>query len=185
MACILVGENGLVSGDAPIYAKAFVKDADASICLGVVELVALVLEDGRLAEYGKTMCKTLGYKELAMVLGSEFHCNVLTIGGRSLAYVYGYIQHSTLYTSHQFALRVWRALEVETSHHAIGTHAFVVLDKVHGTNLLIELALGEGFKEISAGILEYTGFKDKQSLNACLNYFHLYKKVSVRRESWS
>ena len=40
MAGVFVAEDGLGGGDAPVDAKGVVEDADAAVCLGVVELVA-------------------------------------------------------------------------------------------------------------------------------------------------
>ena len=185
VARVLVGQDGLVHGNAPVDAQAIVQDADAGICLGVVELVALVLEHGRLAEHGKAVGKALGDEELAVVLCGKFHGHMLAIGGRPLADVHGHVENPTAYTSYKFRLRVGRALEVQASHHAIGAHALVVLDEVHVPYPLLELALGEGLEEVATRILEDTRFQYQQPLNTCLNYVHLYKIVSVLHESWS
>ena len=41
----------------PVNAKTFILDVDAAICLGMIELVTLVLEDGGLGENGEAMSK--------------------------------------------------------------------------------------------------------------------------------
>ena len=71
VARVLLGKDGLVRGYAPVNAQTSIQDADAVVCLGMVELVALVLEDGRFAQHGKAVGKALGNEELAVsfVLG--------------------------------------------------------------------------------------------------------------------
>lgn len=44
MLCVLLGEDGLVGGDVPIDAEGVIEDTDTTFCLGMIELVALVLE---------------------------------------------------------------------------------------------------------------------------------------------
>lgn len=68
---------------------------------------------------------------------------MLPVGGRTKADIHGYIENSATYASNQFALCVWRALEMQSSHHAIGTHALVVLHEMYRSNFLLKLTLGE------------------------------------------
>ena len=49
MLQILFAEYRLLHRYAPVYAKAFILDIDAAISLWMIELVALVLEDGGFA----------------------------------------------------------------------------------------------------------------------------------------
>ena len=63
MLSVLIREVGFLCRDSPINAKAVIKDADASICLWVIELIALVLEDCCLREDGKAVGKTLWDEE--------------------------------------------------------------------------------------------------------------------------
>lgn len=66
MLGVLLGEDGTVSGDVPIDAEGGVEDVDASICLGMIELVTLVLEHCCLAENGKAVGEAFGDEKLAM-----------------------------------------------------------------------------------------------------------------------
>ena len=47
----------MLGGNAPVDAQLLVEDADAVVGLGMIELVALILEDGRFREHGKAMGK--------------------------------------------------------------------------------------------------------------------------------
>ena len=47
---VFLAENCLLHRYAPVYTKRLILDVDASICFGVIEVVALVLEDGSLGE---------------------------------------------------------------------------------------------------------------------------------------
>ena len=112
VAGVFVAENGLGGGDAPVDAEGVVEDADASVGLGVVELVTLVLEDGGLAQYSETVGEALRDEELAMVVFGEFYGDVLTVGWGTFADVNGYIQDSAFDTANEFALGKGWALEM-------------------------------------------------------------------------
>ena len=57
MLQVFLAKNRLLHRYAPINAKRFVLDIDAAIGLGMVELVAFVLEYGGLGEHGEAMGK--------------------------------------------------------------------------------------------------------------------------------
>ena len=63
MLSVLIREVGFLCRDSPINAKAVIKDADASICLWVIELIALILEDCCFREDGKSVGEAFGDKE--------------------------------------------------------------------------------------------------------------------------
>ena len=44
MLGVLLGEDGVICWDEPIDAEGGIEDIDACICLGMIELVTLVLE---------------------------------------------------------------------------------------------------------------------------------------------
>ena len=50
--------------DSPVDTKRFIKDADASISLRMIELIAFVLEHSCFREYGEAVGETLGDEEL-------------------------------------------------------------------------------------------------------------------------
>ena len=50
--------------DAPINTKRVIKDADATISLRMIELIALILEHGGLAQYGEAVSEATWYEEL-------------------------------------------------------------------------------------------------------------------------
>jgi len=163
MAVLLAADGG-VERDAPVYAEGGVVEADASFRLGMVELIALVLEDGDIGEDGKAVSKALGDEELTVVALVELHGNVTAVGGRAGAQVDGHIEHGTTNATHELGLRERRALEMETADDAARAHALVVLHEVDVSDLCLEVALGEGLEEIAAGIGENTGLNDEQPL---------------------
>ena len=119
MLQVLFAEYCLLHRYAPIDAKAFILDVDAAICLGMIELIALVLEYSGLGENGEAMCKATRDKKLTMIVFCQFHCHMLTECRRAFADVNGYIKHCALDTAHKFALGIWHALIVQTAHHAV------------------------------------------------------------------
>ena len=72
MLQVFLAEYRLLHRYAPVNAKGFVFDVDAAICLGMIELVTLVLEDGGLGENGEAMSKASGNEKLPIDSGSYF-----------------------------------------------------------------------------------------------------------------
>lgn len=109
-------------------------------------------------------------KELTMVILCQFYSDVLTVGRAALADVYDDIEDGTLDTADEFGLGEGRALEVQATHHTVGTHAFVILDEADGSHFLVELTLREGF----SGIFEDLRLNDQDSVYLCFYYIHLF-----------
>ena len=61
---VLLGEKGVGCRNAPVDAQRVIHDADATICLRVIELVTLVLEHCRLTQHGKAVGEAFGDEEL-------------------------------------------------------------------------------------------------------------------------
>ena len=64
MLQILFAEYRLLNRYAPVNTKTFILDVDAAICLRVIELIALLLEDGGLRENGEAMSEATRNEEL-------------------------------------------------------------------------------------------------------------------------
>ena len=64
MLQIFLAEYGFLNRYAPVNTKAFILDVDSAISLWMIELVALVLEDGGFGENGEAMGETTRYEEL-------------------------------------------------------------------------------------------------------------------------
>ena len=172
VAGVFVAEDGLGGGDAPVDAEGVVEDADASVGLGVVELVTLVLEDGGLAQYGEAVGEALRDKELAVVVFGEFYGYVLAVGWGTFADVNGYIQDGTFDAANEFALGKGRALEMQTAHDSITGFGFVVLNENNFSDFFIEFFLRIRFEEIAARIFKDSGLYYIKAINFCFYYIH-------------
>ena len=64
MLQILFAEYRLFNRYVPVNAKRLILDIDATISLGMIELVTFVLEDGSFGEHGKAMGEASWNKEL-------------------------------------------------------------------------------------------------------------------------
>ena len=180
MTGVFVAQEGFVGRDAPVDAEAAVQDADASVGLWGVEVVAFVLEDRCLAEDGKAVGETFGYEELAVVLFGEFDCNVLAVGGAALADVNRHIEDFAPDAPDEFALGVGRPLEVEPAHHSVGGHRFVVLHEGDVKPCLLPEHLGvETLEEISPGVSEDLRLDNEHAFYVGFNYFHLWRDVNL------
>lgn len=172
MSGVLVTQDGVFRGDLPVDAEAVVQDADATVRLRCVEIVAFVLEHGFLAQYAEPVGETLWNKELAVVLFRQFHGHVLSVSRRALADVNRHVEHSPLDATHQLALSERRALEMQPAHHAVARHALVVLHEMDGADFFVKLFLVVGLEEIAPLVLEQAGFDDHHAFYACLDYVH-------------
>ena len=90
MLQIFLTKYRLLHWYAPVDAKGFILDVDSAICLGMIELVALVLEYGGLGENGEAMSKASWHEELTMIVFCQFYCYMLATCRRTLADVNGY-----------------------------------------------------------------------------------------------
>lgn len=177
MTQVFSAEDGLLNGDAPVDAQLFVHELDASIGLGVVVVVALVLENGNIAEHGKAMSKTAGDEDLTMVVARELDGDMLTKGGGTTADVDNDIKNSTLNTTHELALRVGHTLIVEATDDTIGGHALVVLNELYGAYQLVELALREGLEEIATRVLKDARLYDNNALEGGRDDVHCFNQL--------
>ena len=169
MPGVFLAQEHFLFRDAPVDAEALVQDGDAAVGLGMVELVALVLEDGGLAQYGEAVRKSFVDEELEVVVLTQFHGYVLPECGRTFADIDSHVQHATFDAAHQFGLCERRALIVQTAHHAVGGHTLVVLHEADlaadkGCEFLVELTLRETLKEIASRVVEHARFNNKQAV---------------------
>jgi len=91
MLRIFFGEIGMFCWYLPINAKTIIKDADAIICIWMIEVITLVLENCSFRENSEAMSKSLWNEELAMIVFCQFYCHVLAISRGALANIYSYI----------------------------------------------------------------------------------------------
>ena len=106
-------------GETSGNTQTFIAQLNATISLRCIEVIALILKNRYFTQYGKTMGKSTGDKELEMVLLRQFHRNMLPVCRTSLADVYRHIKYGTFYTTHQLALRIRHLLKMQPTHHAI------------------------------------------------------------------
>lgn len=88
----------------------------------------------------------------------EFGCYILSVSWRSFAIVYCDIENFPFDATSEIALGKWWNMKVESSHHSIAGHRFVVLHEVDLADFFFEFSLGEAFEEVASGILEDTRF---------------------------
>ena len=85
MLSVFLAQDGFLGWDSPVDAEAFICDGDAVVGFGMIELIALILEDGCFAQYGEAVSKAFRHEELSVILFCEFHGNVLSVGRRPFA----------------------------------------------------------------------------------------------------
>ena len=68
MALILLREDNILQGKSPVYSQGRVVPGYCAFLRWLIESIALILENGLLAKYGKAVGKTARHKELAVIL---------------------------------------------------------------------------------------------------------------------
>ena len=80
MLSVLLAQDCLLCRNSPVDAEALVCYGDAAVGFRMVELIALVLEDGSLAQYGETVGEAFRDEELPVIIFREFDGDVLPVG---------------------------------------------------------------------------------------------------------
>ncbi len=75
----------------PVNTEGFIENRDTSICLWMIEVITLVLEDGCFGEDGEAVGKALWNEELDMIVFCQFYSHMLAISRGVLANIYSYI----------------------------------------------------------------------------------------------
>ena len=119
MLGVFLAQDSLLRRNSPVNTQRIIQNADTTVRFRMIEVVTLVLEDGRFAQYGKAMRKAPWHKKLAMVFFRQFHSYMLSVGWTSFADVYSHVQHGTFHAAHQFTLRVRRTLEMQSTHYSV------------------------------------------------------------------
>ena len=73
MSGILFAQNGFFYRNPPVDTQRFIQNADTTVRFRMIEIVALVLEDGCFAQYRKSVGETLRDEELAVIVFGQFH----------------------------------------------------------------------------------------------------------------
>jgi hypothetical protein len=112
------------------------------------------------------------------ITGTEEALYVLSVGGAAFTNIDSDIKDCAFDTTNEFALGKRRALEMQTSHHAIRGFALIVLDKGYcvakdWSNFLVELSLREGLEEIASSVFEDAGLYNDYAINGGFDYFHI------------
>ena len=165
MFTVFVGEDYFALGDAPFDANLGVVPSDATLILGVVVLVAFILEHRVVLQHHIAVRKALRDKHLAVVFATQFgHC-ILAKSGALGANVNRHIEYSALYHAHQFCLLIGRPLEVQTTQHTPLGAALVILHKGYLNACLGTKTLGiERLEEVSPLVAKHLWLNNKNAL---------------------
>ena len=123
-------KKGLVCRYAPVDSEVRVVPCDGTLALRRIVVVAFVLEHSVFREDCKTVGESAGNKELTVVVFSEFHCHMLSVGRRAFPDVYRHIEDSAFDYTHKFGLSVRWFLKMETTHDSVAGLALIVLDEM-------------------------------------------------------
>ena len=119
MTGVFLAEDAVGLGNLPVDAQGRIRQEDASVGFGMVELIAFVREYRRFAEHAESVCKALGDIELQVVILAEFDRKMLPEGGAVFTQIYCHIEYASVGTTDEFGLGIRRALEMQSAHHAV------------------------------------------------------------------
>lgn len=179
MAGVLVRKDCLGRVCHPVYAEFGVCDGYSSLCLGAIQIIALVLEYGGIAEYGESVSETTGNEELPVIVFGQNHADMAPVSGRVRADIDCHVKHLAADAAHQLGLGVRRRLEVKSAHNAAYGTGFVVLDEVNRANQSVECLLVVRFEEITPRILKNAWLQNVNARYVCLDQFHV-RQVVIR-----
>ena len=119
MAAVLFREEHVCGVEPPVDTDLRVVPCDGPLALRGVAVVALVLEERLLAQYGEPVREAAGNEQLPLVLARELDGHMAAEGRRAAADVHGHVQYGTFHDAHQFPLCMFSALEMEPPQHAV------------------------------------------------------------------
>ena len=172
MAGIFVAEDAFGFGNLPVDAQGRIRQEDASVGFGMVELIAFVREDGLLAQHAEAVGKPLGDIELQVVVLVEFNGKMLSEGGAVFTQIYCHIEYASVGTTDEFGLGIRRALEMQSAHHAVRRARLIILNETGiDTGCTVSFFL-IGLSKPPPRVAEELGLDDQQTFNGCFDYIH-------------
>lgn len=167
MAGILVAEDAFGFGNPPVDAQGRIRQEDASVGFGMVELIAFVREHRRFAEHAESVSKALGDIELQVVILAEFDRKMLPEGGAVFTEIYCHIEYASVGTTDEFGLCIRRALEMQSAHHTIRRARLIILYETSiNTGSAVSFFL-IGLSKPPPRVAEELGLDDQQTFNGC------------------
>src|SRR5512135_2531963 len=145
--------------DRPGDAELRIIPAQAVLGIRLVQLGALVLEQGRVAQDAEAVGEPFRHIELPPVLGRERHPNPSGEGRRAASDVDGHVEDLTLQYREQLTLRIW-VLEVEPAKHAPEGVREVVLHERRGQPGRPVAGAVPGLEEVTSLVAEDLGLDD-------------------------
>jgi len=144
----------------PVDIQVFVVEQDAAFGGFVVEVGALVGEDGVVLQGGESVCETGRQVELAEIIGGEQRGDVLPVGGAALTDVNREIETRAAQYPHELGLCIRRLLEVQPAHYPLLRARLVVLHEIVQNAQLFESLFVITLEKIPAVIFENRRFDD-------------------------
>ena len=127
---VFFGKDYLIGRQAPVDCQIRVIPCNCTLCLWMVEIVALVLEDHLFGKYAESVSKSTRHKKLTMILFAQLYRKVLPISRRILTDIDCNVQNPTFYNPHQLGLGEEVFLEMKAAEDPVGGFTLIVLDKI-------------------------------------------------------
>ena len=138
---VFFAEDSVFVRNHPVDAEVGVVPSNGAFGLWGVVVVALVLEDGFVAQYGKAMGKATRHEELAVVVLGEQAGDVLPERGTSVTNVNSDVEHAATDDTDEFGLCERRFLKVEASDNASCRARLVVLHEGGAADFFLKFTL--------------------------------------------
>lgn len=112
---VFFGKNYFISGQAPINREIRVIPCNCTLCLRMIEIIALVLEDHLIGKDAESMGESPGHKKLKMILFTQLHREVLPISRRILSDIYCNVENTAFYDPYKLCLGKGVFLEMKAT----------------------------------------------------------------------
>ena len=162
-----------VTEDYGINSENFV-EAYAAFRFFAVEIVALVGEYRRVAEYGKAVGKSARNHELTVVFRRKLHGHVLPVGGGGTAQIDGHVEHNAFEHAHELGLGVFALLKMQSSYRAVAGLRLIVLNKIIVKPGGFKGGFAVAFEKVAAFIRKNARLYDEYALNGRFNKVHAF-----------
>ena len=160
MMTVFFGKDYFISGQAPINREIRVIPCNCTLCLRMIEIIALVLEDHLIGKDAESMGESPGHKKLKMILFTQLHREVLPISRRILSDIYCNVENTAFYDPYKLCLGKGVFLEMKATEDPVGGFTLIVLNKVDFPYFISEFSKIEGLEKIASRVSKDSRFDD-------------------------
>jgi|GEM_PF-3360199 len=157
---VFFGKDYFISGQAPINREIRVIPCNCTLCLRMIEIIALVLEDHLIGKDAESMGESPRHKKLKMILFTKLYGKMFPVSRRILTDIYCNVENRAFYNPYQLCLGKGFFLEMKATEDPVRGFTLIVLDKVDFPYFISEFSKIEGLEKIASRVSKDSRFDD-------------------------